>query len=383
MEALVLNSLTRLTGHSILATDGDVGQVVTAYFDDEQWTVRYLVVRTGSWLLGKEVLISPFAVEDGPWEDGAVPVALTREQVKNSPPVDTARPVSRQHELAYHRYYGYPYYWVGPGLWGAGAYPMLEPGVAERQAQAERDASGDDSHLRDAGAVRGHRILATDGQIGHVDDFLIDVRSWTIRYMVVDTKNWLGGRRVLIAPDWVEAISWEGATVQVALSRALVEASPEYEPALEANREFERRLYSHYGYPGYWETAEEDRPQFQLERLDTMRDLEVAHDDPDVRGWRVVGSDGRVVGKVRHLIADRAAMKVRFLEVALERDPPNDRESSHVLIPVHVTRLPADHIASLPPVTGSAGVARHERHLRAGFGPRVMSGELLNRVRHR
>jgi sporulation protein YlmC with PRC-barrel domain len=371
----MLKSLSRLSGHTICATDGDIGKVSTAYFDDETWAVRYLVVQTGSWLLGQKVLISPFAVRETPWADQAVAVSLSREQVKNSPPIDTARPVSRQHEIGYHRYYGYPYYWVGPGLWGAGAYPVLTPGVEDRLAQAQHGARADDSHLRDASAVRGHHILATDGQIGHIDDFLIDDRSWAIRYLVVDTSNWIGGRRVLIAPDWVDAVSWEGATVQVRLSRAAVRASPDYDGHAE-----------HDGTPGAGAAPGGDDDQVVVARLDEQKGLEVADGEPDVRGWRVVAPDGSVVGTVAHLIADVSAMRVQFLEVGLTPDRARASRSNEVLVPIEqvdidrstetvgVKGIPSDQIATLPSYPRPSDDPFQGQRLRSGFGPRAGLG---------
>jgi sporulation protein YlmC with PRC-barrel domain len=381
----VLKSLTGLNRCSIRATDGDIGSVTTVYFDDETWTVRYLVVQTGSWLLGQKVLISPYAIRDNPWADNALAVSLSREQVKNSPPVDTARPVSRQHEMAYHLYYGYPYYWVGPGLWGAGEYPLLTPGVQERLDQAAHQTRMDDSHLRDASAVRGHRILAADGEIGHVDDFLIDDRSWSIRHMVVDTGNWIGGRRVLISPEWVEAISWEGATVQVRLSRDAVEASPDYHRDDQASREIE----------GEGPVTDRDHQDAVIARLDEQKDFEVADGEPDVRGWRVIGPDGTVLGTVVHLVADLAAKRVRYLEVGIAADRAGARESSDVLVPieqvdldrpnesVRVPGIPSEQFATLPSYPPPSDSSRHGERLRAGFGPRAGLGGQVRHGRNR
>src|SRR5689334_4092581 len=108
-----------LKGFTIGATDGEVGGVNDLYFDDERWVIRYLVVDTGNWLPGRKVLISPHAVRTTQWELRRVDVALTRQQVKGSPDIDTDKPVSRQHEAAFFSYYGYPAYWDGTSLWGA------------------------------------------------------------------------------------------------------------------------------------------------------------------------------------------------------------------------------------------------------------------------
>ena len=119
----MLRNSAHLKGFTIRATDGELGTVDQFYFDDETWAIRYLVVETGGWLGGRQVLISPISVVHADWEAERLDVALTKKQVENSPNIDTHQPVSRQHEAEYYGYYGYPYYWGGPYLWGPAFYP--------------------------------------------------------------------------------------------------------------------------------------------------------------------------------------------------------------------------------------------------------------------
>lgn len=102
----MLCRLDKLEGYAIGASDGDVGRVTDFLFDDEAWVVRYLVVYTGSWLSNRTVLISPIAIGQPSWSDRTLPVSMTTEQVRNSPDVDTSKPVSRQYESEYFSYYG-------------------------------------------------------------------------------------------------------------------------------------------------------------------------------------------------------------------------------------------------------------------------------------
>ena len=242
-----------LKGNTIVATDGDIGALDDFYFDDKSWTIRYMVVSTGSWFLGKDLLLSPFAVGKAGISSGQINVMLTRQQVDVSPGIDTDKPVSRQHEARYHDYYGYPYYWSGPYLWGPMYYPQLSDGDQEivEERRAEEEETGD-LHLRSAAKVTGYHIEATDGEIGHVEDFIIDDETWQIRYMVVDTRNWLPGKKVLIAPRWIERVSWDDSKVYVNLSREAIENGPEYQPDA-LNREYEGKLYEHYDRPKYWD----------------------------------------------------------------------------------------------------------------------------------
>lgn len=264
----MLRSMHDLEGYAILATDGTIGHVRDFYFDDQRWVVRYLVVETGSWLSSRKVLISPVAIALPNWADKVLPVSITREQVKNSPDIDTDKPVSRQHEMQYLGYYGYPYYWADEGLWGQGAYPgtvLMGLGAggsdaAYRHAQAEddraeakaRQSKSGDPHLRSCKAMMTYHIEATDGGIGHVQGLLVEEGTWAIRYLVVDTSNWWLGHQVLIAPQWIQEVRWTDHTVSVNLTQQAVKDAPPYDAAAPLTREQELVLHKHHGRAGYW-----------------------------------------------------------------------------------------------------------------------------------
>lgn len=238
-----------LKGFKLQSLDGEIGTVSEFYFDDQHWAVRYLVADTGGWLSGRQVLISPYALVGAIKEDGAIAVNLTRQQIQDSPSLNSDKPVSRQFEVDYHGYYGWPMYWGGPLMWGA--YPYLVRDPNERNTPAETEHSWD-PHLRSTDAVTGHHIQATDGEIGHVVDFIIDDETWAIRYLVVDTRNWWPGKKVLVSPKWIERVSWSELKVFVKLSREAVKASPEYTDEGLITREYESGLFRHYGRDGYW-----------------------------------------------------------------------------------------------------------------------------------
>jgi hypothetical protein len=245
----MLRSAKEIIGYRLQASDGELGKVQDFLFDDQWWAVRYLVADTARWLAGRRVLIAPAALGQPDWARRHFPVSLTRGQIENCPGIEQDRPVSRQHEHELTEYYGWPRYW--------GALSALEPWPAPRPiplADAPRDDEKEpgDSHLRSATEVRGYRIAATDGEIGHLDDLILDDLTWWIRYVVVDTRNWLPGRHVLVSPDWFSSISWIERTVGVDLSREKVRHSPEFRPSTPINRHLEERLYDFYGRPVYW-----------------------------------------------------------------------------------------------------------------------------------
>ena len=254
----MLRSVKNLENYQIVATDGAIGRVDQFFFDDERWTVRYLVVDTGKWLPGWRMLISPMSIRDVDWIAGTVSLSITRDMVKSSPNIDTHKPVSRQHEANYLRYYGYPYYWGGAGLWGPGPYPSGPAATNAAEAQARVEAEQDearargDSHLRSTKEVIGYHLQATDGELGHVDDFLVDDRSWAIRYIVVDTSNWWFGKKVLVAPEWIREVSWDHRKVYVDLTGQSVKGAPEYDSAAHIDRQWETDYYAHYRRRPYW-----------------------------------------------------------------------------------------------------------------------------------
>jgi hypothetical protein len=256
----MFNSLGRFSGSTVTATDGLVGHVKAAFFDDSAWTIRYLVVETGNWLSEREVLISPYAVKQ-PVDSGTnIDVALTLAQVQASPGIDTHQPVSRQHERRYLSYFGYPNYWDGGALWGWGAYPSMPPyvptpsDIEAANAMRERDQRAADVHLRSSSSVKGYDLQASDGSIGHVQDFVFDDASWTIRYLVVDTRNWWpGGKHVLIATQWIDSIDWATGTVRVTLTREQIKKSPDFVEPSAIGRDDEKRLHDAYSRQGYWD----------------------------------------------------------------------------------------------------------------------------------
>lgn len=251
---MLINS-ENFKGLVIRATDGELGTVDELYFDDETWAIRYLTVKTGDWWSERQVLISPFSVTHTDWDAKRLDVSLTKKQVKDSPSIDTHKPVSRQQEAAYLSYYGYPYYWGGPYLWGTEYYPensVLPPNLTPTAIEEKIRRESPDSHLRSTAVVLGYHIEAVDGEIGHVEEFVVDDNAWAIRYIEVATKNWWPGKRVLVSPGWASRVSWAESKVYLALSRETIQSCPEYQESMVITREYENRIFTHYGRPPYW-----------------------------------------------------------------------------------------------------------------------------------
>jgi hypothetical protein len=226
----MLRSIKQLYGVKLSASDGEIGHVKDFYFDDQNWAVRYLVADTGSWLPGRKVLLSPHAF--GPLDPAGklLPVNLTRKQIEDSPSIDTHKPVSRQYEEEYHRYYGWPYYWQGDALWGMSGFPILDlppqPLPSGPTTTSSLPTESADAHLRSAQAVNGYHIQASDGKLGHVCDFMMDSQSWAICQLVIKTGHRFSGKEVQIPTSKVHRLSYEESTVFVKLTVEAVEQSP-------------------------------------------------------------------------------------------------------------------------------------------------------------
>ncbi len=248
------HNVNRLIGYTIAATDGEIGKVKDFYFDDKTWTIRYLIVETGNWLSDRKVLISPEAVLNPDYAAEAFPVNLTKEQIKNSPDIDTEKPVSRQHEMKLYEYYPWTTYWGG-GLWAGGigttGMVMPRPVSIEQAVQKEDEMVGKetdaDPHLRSTDKVTGYSIKATDGEIGDVEDFIIDDSSWKILFMIVDTGKWFPDKKVLISPKWIKEIKWKTSSVIVNATVDSVKNSPEYDAGQPISESHEANLQNYYG----------------------------------------------------------------------------------------------------------------------------------------
>ena len=252
----MLQSAKNLVDYSIEAKDGSIGTVESFLFE-ENWQIRYMVVDTGKWLPGRRVLLVPGVIGKPEGISNVLSVQLTKEQVKNSPDIDANKPISSKQREELHKHYGWPLYWTT----GSGPVMIPQPPAAPGVSTAEqKDLPESDKperlekapKLRSTKEVIKYHIKARDGEIGHVDDFIIDDAQWIIRFLVVDTRNWLPGRKVLIPPDWAQKIDWALKEVEVDVIRDEVRDSPKFDPSVPVNRDYEVRYYDYYGRPVYW-----------------------------------------------------------------------------------------------------------------------------------
>jgi hypothetical protein len=250
----MLLSAKHLSGFKLDARDGEIGHMHNFLIDDQNWVVRYIVVDIGGWLQGRKVLLAPSTAGSPDGGKKRMPILLTKSQIENSPEIDSDMPVSRKQEIKLYEHYRWVPYWSGGVAPLAPAFvpktPSLKAAV-EKSSQNEADEKAD-PHLRSIKEIINYRINASDGEIGHVEDFIVDSDDWIIRYLVVNTRNWLSGKNVIISPEWIKNISWAESTVTASMRMAAIEGSPEYDPSSPINIEYETRLYDYYGRPKYW-----------------------------------------------------------------------------------------------------------------------------------
>jgi sporulation protein YlmC with PRC-barrel domain len=255
----MLRRVDEVLGYELVAPDGIVGTLHDVFLDDETWTVRYFAVDTGLWL-GRLVLVSPISIDSPDWQGRRITLRVTRDEIEGSPDLLSRMRFTREEEREFAAYYGYPQYWGGATLWGwaerPGALGAAPPSGYLPPAALEPDAAGDDAlttSIFSGRDLRGYHIHALDGEIGHVDDFIIDEDTWSVRYLQLDTSNWIGGKTVLLAARWIQRIDPADGKIHVEVTKERIENSPEFDPDQPIDRAFEERLHQHYGLPAYWE----------------------------------------------------------------------------------------------------------------------------------
>lgn len=243
-------SVNSLVGYTISAKDGQLGKVSEFYFDDHTWIIRYLVVDTGTWLAERKVLIPRSALGITDWLSKTFQVNLTMEQVRKSPDTETKKTVSRQNELELFNHYGLPVYWgdvFNDGNVGIMPFPAMVDNISTNKENESPKKTKDDSHLRSTKNVEGYNIHSNDGEIGHVEDYIVDDKKWKLVFFMVDTHNWLPGRKVLVSPHWIKKIDWNEEKVYVNLSQESIKNSPEFNPDVQITEDYEKVLFNYYG----------------------------------------------------------------------------------------------------------------------------------------
>jgi hypothetical protein len=264
----MLRSLKELERTTVSATDGDVGSVANFLFDDDRWTVRYLVVETGTSFDARRVLVSPISFGSVDWPARVVHLGVTCQELQDRP-----------------------------------------------------DPASTDDHLRSVQEVSGYHIQGSDDGIGHVVDFLVDDATWAIRYLVVDTGHWWAGHKVLVAPEWATRISFDERRVFMDMTRDAIKGSPVWIEQGTVDRDYEARLHEHHGRTGYWSV---DRVRLAHEAEGAASGamagtvLGAAAGPPGMIAGAVIGAAaGAMAGAVLDTQAAKEALRTRELDAQI------------------------------------------------------------------
>lgn len=246
----MLRAMKPLTGYKLATSENNAGRCTDFLFDDQAWTVRYVVAKTGTWLSNRRVLISPNSLQAS--EDGQqyFTTSLSSKQIEDAPPLADDVPVSRQYQMIWATHYGATPYWSELGPLSA---PRAAHTLANMQTQADHD-----EHLRSFVELCGYEIAAVAPDrhgdvLGRVEDFLVDVNHWRIRYVVVETDlSWTSSRKVLVAPSWFDAVGWAEKNLYIELKGKKMQEFPEYDPTKSMGQILETAVVGFLGKSTSW-----------------------------------------------------------------------------------------------------------------------------------
>jgi len=245
----MLYSAKETDQYTICSKDGTIGKIKELLFDDRKWNVRYMVADTGNWLPGRKVLVSPEFMLELSHEKQCIDVDLVKKQIKDSPPLTSDVPVDRQRDKEFWSFFSLP---ESP-LTKIPADSVDQEKLDRRDFEDRREEEHSwDRHLRSTLAATGITIEALDGEVGKIEDFIIDDQNWDIRYLVVKTSGWWPGHRILVAPPWISKLSWGSSKIFIDINREPFKTLEEFESIETLTRDYEIRLHQSCNRIGYW-----------------------------------------------------------------------------------------------------------------------------------
>jgi len=191
-----------LYGTSVDASDGRLGNIIDFLFDDQRWHVGHLVLNAGRWLRRRRVTLPYDTIVMKDWSDRHVFIeGLTRQQIRISPATETRVPISLHESLAEVTIMDWDTY-------------LVNTTFTDHPWQIS-----DDPHIHNTRDVVGYHVQGSDGPIGYVSDFVINDESWSVSDLVVNMRNWLPGRQILIPTAHIEEVRGANRSMRISLSR--------------------------------------------------------------------------------------------------------------------------------------------------------------------
>ncbi len=244
-------SLNELKGFSVETSDGMKGKIKDFLFDEDNWKVRYLDADFGGFFKDKRVLLPIDVMKEPQWDDRNVSLKAMAEQIKKSPSPEEKPTVSREYEKELMKHYGFATYWSSgyiPPTHAGLYYPVRPIYVPTREVSEEKISEEKlGSKLRSFNEVKGYHLLATDAQLGHVEDIIADDTDWQMIYLVVDTSNWRPwSKKVILLINWLDKISYETREVSINVHTEVIKNAPEFDPHKPLEQAFEESLTDYY-----------------------------------------------------------------------------------------------------------------------------------------
>jgi hypothetical protein len=246
----MLVSLRDKIGMAIHAKDGEIGKVVDFYLDDREWIIRYMIGKTGFWLLGRHVMIPSAMIEQKDWGNKSFNVSLSRRQIEESPLLDIDKMLARNTDrqsaqpIDGKAVFGYAGYSGTDPFTKYSAVPFIITETTKRSIVADEESEG--CSLQSAASLFGYEISTNDGILGYVEDFILHEQDWSIRFMIIDTRKGPGSKKILIAPEWIDWISWRQKKVSVSLDKEKIGACPDFDMGLPLSDEVEKSLIDYF-----------------------------------------------------------------------------------------------------------------------------------------
>ncbi len=245
---MMKRTLKEVIGYVIKADDGTKGTVKDFLFDQESWTIRYMVADLGKILPGKKVLIPRVFLDKSDWEKGHFQVLMNKRDIENCPDRDEHLPVSRAYEALLHQHYQLDYYWPISYGGAVGLEGMLRPPTPVQLTDDVVKEEDVDTSLRSFNEVMNYEIECIDKKKGHVKDFILDDTSWQIVYLIVDISHWYSrSKKVMVAVNWMNKINYPEQSISINQSSKMLEEAPEFDPSEPVNLEYEKYLFDYYG----------------------------------------------------------------------------------------------------------------------------------------
>jgi sporulation protein YlmC with PRC-barrel domain len=249
----MLRSIEEILGYKLQASDGHLGRVKDVHFDDTSWAVRYILVDSGGWLVGRQIVLAPQVLGEPDPNSRQMSVALGRQRIEDSPVIMRERGLTLGEQRLLAEYYDWS---LPPAQRREAAAP---PSVADSGGRPARtllqsqQAEQLDAHLKSLREMIGYHVRARGVDVGHIEDVLVQTDGWLLRYLVVDTRNLVPGKKVLVSPAWVPRVEWSGGVVDVDLPAGALKDGPAYDASQIVSPEYEKKLFDHYGGDRCWE----------------------------------------------------------------------------------------------------------------------------------